>query len=388
MADLFASPAAPRDPLADSGRTLEYRPDLDGLRGVMALVVLAAHLGWLDIFPGAAAALDLFFVVSGYLITHVILSDRAAGKFSYARYYERRIRRLFPALFALLAVSAVLGFWVIPESARHASAASLAATALYANNLLIGLHPIGEFAQTPLPHTWSLGVEEQYYLLYPPLLVALLARGRGPSFWGMLGFTALLLAVSMLTSTRSVSAYFLTTSRVWEIFLGCALALHGGRLSFTRPVRELLGAIGCAAIVLTSLRLPIITSFHAVNVIPICLGTALLLLANEGSQTWSGRLLSRQPWRFAGIASYSVYLWHWPIIIVAQRLWGQDFPIWLRVILFAVAVAAGILSWRYIEMPFRRPDAILTRRGTFVFAIAGMAIFALIGAIGFVMTGR
>jgi peptidoglycan/LPS O-acetylase OafA/YrhL len=382
-AEAAALSAEPRDPLAASGRTFAYRPDLDGIRGVLVPIVLIAHLGWITMFPGATACIDVFFVLSGYLITHIIVSDRAAGKFGYARYYERRIRRLFPALFAVMAVAAPIGFWVVPEAARAPAAASLAATALYANNILIGLHPMGAFAHTPLTHTWSMGVEEQYYLLYPPLLIGLLARGRITAFWDIAACTALLLIVS-LTFSPSISSYFLTTSRVWEIFLGCALALHGGRLAFSAAVREVLGFLGCAMILGAALTIPTLTAYHSLNVIPACVGAALIILANEGSMTWTGRLLSRQPFRFLGVISYSVYLWHWPINVVAAQFWKwPNFPLWVQPLLFAASIAAGAASWRYLEMPFRRPGGVFTQRGTFVAAIAGIAAFALIGAVGF-----
>lgn len=378
----------PRDPLAGSGRSFAYRPDLDGIRGVLVPIVLVAHLGWITVFPGATACIDLFFVLSGYLITHIIISDRAAGKFTYARYYERRIRRLFPALFAVMAAAVPISFWVIPESARAVASASLAATALYVNNILIGMHPLGAYSQTPLTHTWSLGVEEQYYLLYPPLLVALLARGRTAGFWGMAACTALLLIVSM-TFSPSISSYFLTTSRVWEIFLGCTLALHGGRLAFRASIREVLGLVGCVMILGAALTIPTLTRYHSLNVIPACLGAALVILANEGSMTWTGRILSRQPFRFLGVVSYSVYLWHWPINIIAAQFWKwPNFPLWVQPLLFAASMGAGTLSWLYLEMPFRRPGGVFGQRGMFVAAIAGIAIFAIIGAAGFAVLRR
>lgn len=377
----------PRDPLASSGRSFAYRPDLDGIRGVLVPIVLIAHLGWIMVFPGATACIDLFFVLSGYLITHIIISDRAAGKFTYARYYERRIRRLFPALFGVMAAAVPISFWVIPESARAVASASLAATALYVNNILIGMHPLGAYSQTPLTHTWSLGVEEQYYLLYPPLLVALLARGRTMAFWGMAICTALLLIVSM-TFSPSISSYFLTTSRVWEIFLGCTLALHSGRLAFRASIREVLGFVGCVMILGAALTIPTLTRYHSINVIPACLGAALVILANEGSMTWTGRLLSRQPFRFLGVVSYSVYLWHWPINIIAEQFWTwPNFPLWAQPLLFTASIGAGTLSWRYLEMPFRRPGGVFTQRGMFVAAIAGIALFAIIGVVGFAMLG-
>ena len=384
-----AAPARdPRDPLAASGRTFAYRPDLDGIRGVLVPIVLFAHLGWITMFPGATACIDLFFVLSGYLITHVILSDRAAGKFGYARYYERRIRRLFPALFAVMAAAAPIGFWVIPETARAAAAASLTATALYVNNILIGLRPLGAFAATPLTHTWSLGVEEQYYLFYPPLLVALLARGRATAFWGMTACTGLLLIVSM-TFSPSISSYFLTSSRVWEIFLGCALALHGGRLAFRASIREVIGFVGCVLIIGAALTIPTLTRYHSLNVIPACLGAALVILSNEGSMTWTGRMLSRQPFQFLGVVSYSAYLWHWPIYIIAGHFWKwPHFPLWIQPLLFAAAIGTGWASWRYLEMPFRRPGGVFTQRGLFIAALAGMGLFALIGAVGFVVIRR
>jgi len=378
----------PRDPLGSSGRSFAYRPDLDGIRGVLVPIVLVAHLGWIMVFPGATACIDLFFVLSGYLITHIIISDRAAGKFTYARYYERRIRRLFPALFGVMAAAVPIGFWVIPEAARAAAAASLAATALYVNNILIGVHPLSAYSQTPLTHTWSLGVEEQYYLLYPPLLVALLARGRTMGFWGMAACTALLLIVSM-TFSPSISSYFLTSSRVWEIFLGCTLALHGGRLAFRASIREVLGFVGCAMVLIAALTIPTLTRYHSINVIPACLGAALVILANEGSMTWTGRLLSRQPFRFLGVVSYSVYLWHWPINIIAEQFWHwPNFPLWVQPLLFAASIGAGTLSWRYLEMPFRRPGGVFTQRGLFTAAIAGIAVFALIGGVGFAVLRR
>ncbi len=362
-----------------------YRPEIDGLRAVAVVPVVLYH-AHVPGFSGGFVGVDIFFVISGFLITGILAGDIAAGRFSILTFYERRVRRIFPALFVMLAVASLLAVRLLLPFELKDFAASLAAAALFVSNL----HFMGETgyfvaaaASKPLLHTWSLAVEEQYYIAFP---VYLWLASRWAPRWRV-PVTAAVLAGSLawciaMTHPQDDQAFFYTPTRIWELLAGSLLALAPVR----RPpgaVAQVLALAGLAMIAWAVFGFDARTPFPgAAALLPVG-GTVLVILACGGNQTWAGRLLSVGPMRFVGLISYSLYLWHWPLIVY-WRFWRVAPPsAWETVLVVAASFAAAVLSWRYVEMPFRT-RAVCARRGPlFAAGLAAMAV-AVVAGVGVV----
>jgi peptidoglycan/LPS O-acetylase OafA/YrhL len=342
--------------------------------------VILFHAGF-DAFSGGFLGVDIFFVISGYLITGIIQSDLERGRFSILAFYERRIRRILPALIvAMLLCVPVAVLTMVPDNLENFGQ-SLVATTLSANNILLFLTsgyfaPANEFK--PLMHTWSLGVEEQYYLAVPLLMWAAHRLGRRRATWAMI---VLLSAASFLyclfLSARSPEAnFFLIWSRVWELGAGAAVALAEPRLRRTlavpAPAAPALSLVALGLIVVPMLAIGRDAALPGWATLVPVLGTCLLLgLATPADPVT--RLLSARPIVGAGLISYSAYLYHQPLFAFV-RVASLEEP---RPLLFAalvpVAFALGWLSWRLVEQPFRDRAKVKTRN-VLAFAIAGSAL--------------
>ena len=358
-----------------------YRPEIDGLRAVAVVPVVLYHAHVPGV-SGGFVGVDVFFVISGFLITGILAGDVAAGRFSILTFYERRVRRIFPALFVMLAVASVLAVLLLLPFELEDFAASLAASALFVSNL----HFMGETgyfvaaaAGKPLLHTWSLAVEEQFYILFPVYLWLM-------SRWVprlLVPLTAALLAGSLAwcilkTHPQDDQAFFFTPTRVWELLAGSLLALAPPRVLAPR-VAQALAAVGLAMIAAAVFGFDARTPFPgAAAMLPVG-GTVLVILACGGNRTWTGRLLSLGWLRFVGLISYSLYLWHWPLIVF-WRFWRIAPPTPAETALVvAASFAAATLSWRYVERPFRK-RALLARRGPlFAAGLAAMAVAVVAG---------
>ncbi len=350
-----------------------YRPEIDGLRAVAVVPVVLFHAG-VPGFSGGFVGVDVFFVISGFLITSILAADVAAGRFSVAGFYERRVRRIFPALFVMLAVSCVAAValllpWEMADFGR-----SLAASAAFVSNFFF-MGETGYFvaaAETkPLLHTWSLAIEEQFYILFPLYLYAM---SRWAPRW-LLPVTGAVLAASLAlcvasTHPQNDAAFFYTPARVWELLAGSMLALAPLRLP------GWLALAGLAMIAGAVFGFDGRTPFPgAAAVLPVA-GTVLVLSATWGRVTLAGRVLSLGPMRFFGLISYSLYLWHWPVIVF-WRMARVAPPTAVETGLIVVAsVAAATLSWWFVERPFR-VRALLARRGP----ILGSGVVALGAAV-------
>ncbi|MEM7429289.1 MAG: acyltransferase family protein [Pseudomonadota bacterium] len=334
-----------------------YRPDIDGLRALAILPVLFFHAG-LGLFEGGYVGVDVFFVISGYLITKIIYGEISAGNFSILKFYERRARRILPALFAVCAFSFVAAWWLFVPLDFQDFSRSLAAAMLFASNILF-MGETGYFAQPsevkPLLHTWSLAVEEQFYIVFPVLL-AIAAMG----FRRFIGpFVVLLLVISFAaciwaTDYRPVYAFFLSPTRAWELLMGSVLAIGLVPAIENRTVMNVLSVAGLALVLWAIFMFTADTGFPGWQAAIPCLGAALLIYANGSGETWGARLLSLKPFVWIGLISYSLYLWHWPLIVFAKYAWGEDMPHWGLWALIALSFVAAALSWRFVEQPFRR----------------------------------
>lgn len=368
--------------MATPDRHLPYRPEIDGLRAVAVLPVLLFHAGLGC--PGGYIGVDVFFVISGYLIGSLIIRESEAGEFRFARFWVRRIRRLFPALAVTLAATALAGwFLLIPTHLEETGAALVAQPLLVANFLFWSQSGYFETASEyqPLLHTWSLAVEEQFYLFLPLLLVPLLKRGRRPAVIATWLFIAGSFAWSLYATVRFPSAaFFLLPSRIWELDLGLALALLP-RAGFRRVGQnEIASLAGLAAIIAPVFLYDAGTPFPGLAALAPCLGTAVLIFANTGSLTTSGRLLASPLPRWIGNVSYPLYLWHWPVLVFARYWWIGAPPEPLTLASLAVSFFLAWVTWRWIERPVRERRVFATTRPLVVASVACSVAFLAIGA--------
>ena len=333
----------------------QYRPDIDGLRALAVASVVLFHVNAWP-FSGGYVGVDVFFVVSGYLITGIVLSDVAAGQFSIARFYERRARRILPALFVMLAVSSILAVVLFIPPDLVAFAKSAAATVAFSSNFLFQAQA-GYFDAAaelkPLLHTWSLGIEEQFYLLHPLFLRALVPFGRSGIIWGL----AIVLVASFVASAATLhaftsGAFYLLYSRAWELGVGSLLAVV--RRPLPRAWAPAAGLLGLALIAFAVFAYSSETPFPGAAALPPVLGTALIIWAGRDGGTIVSRVLSWRPLVAVGLISYSLYLWHWPAIVFAQYDLGRPLTGPEGLVIIAGSVVLALLTYRYVEQPARK----------------------------------
>ena len=335
-----------------------YRPDIDGLRAIAVALVVLTHAN-VPGLGGGFIGVDVFFVISGFLITTILLREAQEGSYSLARFYERRIRRIFPALITVLVATTLAGIYILTPDQLAAYGKSMMATMLFVSNFYLGMtaNYFDPDAETqPLLHTWSLAVEEQFYIVFPILLIALLRwypRRAKAAVWivALLSFAACIL----LTDRRPTMAFYLAPTRAWELLAGALLAIHAPR---TLPagrewVAQALGIAGLGLILAAGVWFSPATVFPGWTAALPVLGAVALILAGSLGGGIATRILSTAPVRGLGLISYSLYLWHWPVIVLL-RFWTIDPPTPLQMTLAVVAtVILSILSWKYVEQPFR-----------------------------------
>ncbi|MDQ2105036.1 acyltransferase family protein [Azospirillum isscasi] len=366
---------------------MTYRPDIDGLRAVSILAVLLFHAKF-SLFSGGYIGVDVFFVISGYLIGSIVLNDARRGTFSLAGFYVRRIRRILPALFAALAVTAALALALLSPQDLKGFSQNLAATALFSSNIVYYLKA-GYFENAaemnPLLHTWSLGVEQQFYIVFPLIMLALLRHGRSVWIAVMLAGAAASFALAVfLVRDHPVAAFYLLPPRLWELALGALLAFGAVPDLRSRAARELASGLGAALILASVFTLTEATAFPGYAALLPCLGAALVIHAGRTGPTAVGAVLTLRPVVFIGLISYSMYIWHWPLMVFARFYKGRDLSSRETLVLLAMIAAVSVLSWRLIEIPFRKPRGTADRKPAAVFArtgwvMAGLAGFGLLG---------
>lgn len=371
-----------------------YRPDIDGLRAIAVVAVVINHLAP-TLLPGGYVGVDIFFVISGYLITSIILSEMATGGLNTKRFYERRVRRIIPALFVMLLAVVVAGYFVLLPSDYLSTLKALASTVFFSSNIFFWREAAGGyFAATdastnPLLHTWSLGVEEQFYMVFP-LFVLIVYRYARQQFRVLLLLAALcslLLAEWLLGSMgKGGVVFFLTPFRAWELLAGSLLAAQMVPAIQSRYGRELLSLAGLAAIVWSLITYSDKTAFPGFSALFPVLGSAAIIYAGMNGGSKVASLLALRPVVFIGLISYSLYLWHWPIIVYARYYWGVAAgDVLAHSALLLVSFVAAWLSWRFIEGPFRKP----TYKISFVYAsvISISLVYFGIFAVGYYTSG-
>ncbi len=364
----------------------KYRPDIDGLRAVAVISVVLFHAG-VKALDGGYVGVDIFFVISGYLITRYICQKIFDGKFRIVEFYERRARRILPALLFFLILSSGFALWVLfPNDLYNFSKSEIAAV-LFAPNIWLYHHSgyfDGRAKLKPLLHLWSLGVEEQFYIFFPPAMM-IVAR------WGRRGMLAMIYVGSLTSFAVSVwtvshdpnGAFYLVPFRAWELMLGSILALGPMPSIHSARVRNVLAAVGLVLIFASCFLYSPDTPFPGATALLPCIGSGLIIYSNECGLTVVGRLLAVRPMVAIGLISYSLYLWHWAMLVFAEQFFGHSLTVFetTGVVLFSVLAAA--LSWKFAEQPFRR--RIFGRSRAVLFAEMAVLAACLTMAAGIVL---
>jgi peptidoglycan/LPS O-acetylase OafA/YrhL len=375
---------------------MRYRPEIDGLRAIAVAAVILFHAGF-ALFSGGFVGVDVFFVISGFLITSIIVEELKTGRFSVLRFYERRARRILPALFTVMAACVPFAYRLLSPDDLKDFAQSLAAICLFASNVLFWGES-GYFDTQaelkPLLHTWSLAVEEQFYVIFPLLLLAAWRLGRGVllSLIGAIVMASLYISVDEVRNFPS-AAFYLLPSRAWQLLVGALASFVAdrwrtvdGKGSLGPIAGEVVGWGGMAMIILALFLFDERTPFPGFNAALPTLGTALVLLG-ASDRTTVGRMLAWRPLVGLGLISYSAYLWHQPLFAFTKHALLADLPPDLAIVLSAVTIVLACLSWRYVEQPFR-DRSLISRGAVFALSAAGMAAFVGLGFIGHRMSDR
>jgi peptidoglycan/LPS O-acetylase OafA/YrhL len=364
-----------------------YREDIEWLRAIAVLAVVAFHFEAPAVF-GGFVGVDIFFVISGYLITGIIRSEAKSGTFSFARFYERRVRRLLPALYAMVALTAIPSFHYLLTSERQEFFRSVAAVVTFTSNFFFWFQT-GYFdraaVEKPLLHTWSLAVEEQFYLALPLLLWALLRFFRGgrlalPAALGAMTLASFALGVWLMRTDRSANAFFMSPPRAWEFLIGGLIAVEGFPVLRNALAQQVARGIALVLIAIPIFSLRQGPGFPGFNALLPCIGAAAFIWSGIGVPTLKrGAYSLLNVARFFGQISYSLYLWHWPLFTFARFSKNSLVLDPLdKIALFALTVAISYLSWRFVEQPFRRGTLAPTRRAAF--RIAGLSTSVLLVA--------
>ncbi|MDO3720318.1 acyltransferase family protein [Marinobacter sp. chi1] len=372
---------------------MKYRREIDGLRALAVVPVVLFHAGF-SLFSGGYVGVDVFFVISGYLITTILLAELHAEKFSIVKFYERRARRLLPALFLVMACCLPFAWlWLLPEDMVDFGQ-SLMAVVGFVSNLLFWREETGYFNTAaelkPLLHTWSLAVEEQFYLLFPLLLMLLWKLPRT----GLLVLLAFVSAISLAIAqwgahNQPAAAWFLLPTRAWELGIGALVAMHLHNKPLDAQARggfnQLMSLVGIGMIAWAIFFFDDNTPFPGVwGLLPV-VGTALVILFATPA-TLGGKLLGARSMVGVGLISYSAYLWHQPLLAFARQrnIVELELPVVWSLIVATFVLAW--LSWRYVETPFRHASTV-SRKQVFSFSAAGMMAFFAVGTTSWATNG-
>lgn len=365
---------------------LTYRPEIDGLRALAVIPVIFMHAG-ADLLRGGYVGVDVFFVISGYLITAIILRELEQDRFSIARFYERRARRILPALFVVMIATMGLGIiWLLPADLETLSKSMLAVLAFVGNAFF--WYKSGYFETSaelePMLHTWSLAVEEQFYVLYPITLLLIWRSARRYVLWSVVTVAIISFGLAQWASTAMpVANFYLLPFRAWELALGALIAIrstrgHGSKMSVR--TRELGASLGFAMI-LTSIALFNAETPHpsGYTLLPTLGAAAIIVFATP--TTFVGRLLAHPLPVAIGLVSYSAYLWHQPLFALARHAYFGHPPAYVMAVLAMASLLLAYLSWRLVEQPYRNRQKMPANR-IWRQVLIGAALLLIIAGIG------
>jgi peptidoglycan/LPS O-acetylase OafA/YrhL len=346
-----------------SAESPTYRPEIDGLRALAVIPVILFHAG-LAGFSGGFVGVDVFFVISGYLITSLIDHQQRNGTFSICSFYERRARRILPALLVVMMACVPFALYYMSPNQLTEFGESVLAVSGFISNVFFW-RETGYFSTSselkPLLHTWSLGVEEQFYLFFPLALIGLSLALRRKGI--LIGLSIAAIGSILLSTYASYHApaanFYLAPTRIWELLLGALLAMSGISVARKR-FADVLGFFGLALIILSVCHYDRSTKFPGIAALAPTLGT-VLLIGFADHRTVLGRLLAAKPLAGIGLISYSAYLWHYPLFAFARIRDYGEIGTAEKLLLASVALVLAFLTWRYIERPFRNRQALPTR---------------------------
>jgi peptidoglycan/LPS O-acetylase OafA/YrhL len=376
---------------AGGHKGVHYRPDIDGLRAVAVLLVILFHIQ--THLYGGFIGVDVFFVISGYLISAVVMSDFASGRFTIAGFYERRIRRILPALLVvMLATTALVWHFFVPGELVIYSRSQLAA--LFSVSNFFFWKQSGYFDDPsvfkPLLHTWSLGVEEQFYIIFP-LLIIFVRRYFPQRMRAIICSLALisLIASAIVVHRDATAAFFFAPLRAWELLTGTIISQKYLPSINGKAARNAASAIGLLVILAAAHYYNNFTPFPGIAALAPCIGASLIIAAGETGSSVVGAILSWRPIVFLGLISYSLYLWHWPLLVFQRTnsmfFAKSDLTTRNKFIFVIIAIGISTLSWAFVEQPFRkgkfRPKrrALLYINGVAVAAVAVISIVMICG---------
>jgi peptidoglycan/LPS O-acetylase OafA/YrhL len=370
---------------------MNYRAEIDGLRALAVIPVILYHAGF-KLFTGGYVGVDVFFVISGYLITTIILVELEAGTFSLIHFYERRARRILPALFLVMfACLPFAWFWVLPDAIKQFSQ-SLVAVNIFSSNILFW-RTSGYFDTAtelkPLIHTWSLAVEEQYYVLFPLFLMLTWKLGKR---W-ILGLLILIFVISLagaqlLSATHPSFNFYMLPTRGWELLIGSFIAFYYSRHNIKKHnhlIEQLSSLFGLFLIAYSVFAYDNQTPFPSIYTLVPTIGAALIIIFGT-HKTLVGKLLGSKLFVAIGLVSYSAYLWHQPMFAFARERSLNEPSMYLMSILAALSFVLGYLSMMYIERPFRNKHRISCKK-VFAYGALCSAFFIGLGLVGYLSSG-
>lgn len=370
---------------------MKYRKELDGLRALAVIPVVVYHakieIFGVHLFSGGFFGVDIFFVLSGYLITSILINEMTSGTFSIMKFYERRARRIMPALFFVIAVCIPFSYKLLLPDALSGFFKSLIAVSVFCSNILFSSEN-NYFSSNvdlkPLLHTWSLAVEEQYYLFFPIILLTIWRFGRK-------AVTILLISITIASlfhaNTQSITdqtySFYSLTTRSWELLVGSIVSIYlssGNNLNTDSVVAKVGGIFGIALILFSMLFFNKTIPHPSFYTLIPTLGAALIIIFSSKNDL-SGKLLSIKFFVITGGMSYSIYLWHHPIFSFARNIYNSEPSAGTMLLLILLTLVLSYISWRYIEAPFRRKEE-FSRRFIFTMTVLGSAFFISIGVLG------
>jgi len=358
--------------------TLAYRRDIDGLRAIAVIAVVLFHFG-VPGFTGGFVGVDIFFVISGYLITSIIWNQRQGGRFSFVEFWARRARRILPALFVMIIAVLAVGWFLLAPKDYEELGRSVRYQVMFISNILFmkqdGYFDVASDLK-PLLHTWSLAVEEQFYIVFPLLLTVLSSRLK---HWRLALFGVLLVSFGLsvwAVAHHPEKAFFLLPMRAWELLAGAMLAVAPrGNWRLTPMGAQWVSLGGFGLILLAVLCYDKTTPFPGAAALLPTLGVVALIWANGHRQTLIGGLLASRVLVGLGLISYSWYLWHWPVFVFASYASVDEPGPFDTAGLILLTLVLGYLSWRFVETPFRERRLLAGRRQ--ILAAAGLGILVL-----------